>query len=75
MKRALDDSREDNKHKVLRQDSYIEPLSNSTSPAWSITSTSPAYRPQLKNHNHTFKGCSKIQDYEFLDKLGEGTFG
>ncbi|KAI8890334.1 Pkinase-domain-containing protein [Backusella circina FSU 941] len=74
MKRALDDSKEDNKSKLLRQDSSMEPLSNSTSPAWSITSASPAYRPQLKNQ-HRFKGCSKIQDYEFLDKLGEGTFG
>ncbi|KAL9107564.1 MAG: hypothetical protein Q9227_007564 [Pyrenula ochraceoflavens] len=24
---------------------------------------------------HRFFGCSKIQDYEFLGKLGEGTFG
>jgi serine/threonine-protein kinase BUR1 len=28
-----------------------------------------------ENGQARFFGCSNIRDYEFLDKLGEGTFG
>lgn len=30
---------------------------------------------RLKDGRPRFHGCSKIQDYEFISKLGEGTFG
>ncbi|CAO3690952.1 unnamed protein product [Rhizopus stolonifer] len=45
---------------------------SSASPAWSATSASPHHRSK---NQRTFHGCSKISEYEFLDKLGEGTFG
>lgn len=30
---------------------------------------------KYENGQARFPGCSHIRDYEFLDKLGEGTFG
>ncbi|KAI8066943.1 kinase-like domain-containing protein [Gilbertella persicaria] len=73
MKRSYEDSKEEPRPKLHRVYEG-SPLSSVPSPAWSANSASPAYRPQPKHVRH-FKGCSKITDYEFLDKLGEGTFG
>lgn len=77
MKRAYTDIRDDDRRSHTFKRRYEgSPLSNS-SPAWSSSSVSPAYRSS-QNHSKNqrqFKGCSKITDYEFLDKLGEGTFG
>ncbi|KAI8644235.1 kinase-like domain-containing protein [Parasitella parasitica] len=74
MKRAHDEPRDDQRANKLHRVYEGSPLSNVASPLWTAPSASPAYRPQPKNNRH-FKGCSKITDYEFLDKLGEGTFG
>lgn len=75
MKRAAyDDSRDDQRAKLHRPYEG-SPLSSTTdSPVWRAPSESPAYRPQPRN-KRSYKGCSRITDYEFLDKLGEGTFG
>ncbi|CAO3628139.1 unnamed protein product [Mucor hiemalis] len=70
MKRAYTDIRDDDR----RSNNFKR---SNASPAWSSSSVSPGYR-SLQNHSRNqrqFKGCSKITDYEFLDKLGEGTFG
>src|SRR5271163_4424853 len=43
-----------------------------------MTSSSPSSKQSLErteNGQPRFHGCSKIQEYEFLGKLGEGTFG
>jgi serine/threonine-protein kinase BUR1 len=43
-----------------------------------MTSSSPNSRrslEQTESGRPRFRGCSKIQEYEFLGKLGEGTFG
>lgn len=74
MKREHDDIGEDPILKrYKKQDGSVETINTNASPAWSTaSSTSPAYRTK---HQRTFHGCSKITEYEFLDKLGEGTFG
>lgn len=72
MKRAYNDLKEDDRRSSMKRRYEGSPLNNS-SPAWSA-SGSPAYRPSQRNQRK-FKGCSKITDYEFLNKLGEGTFG
>lgn len=74
MKRDHDDVGEDPILKrYKKQDGSIETSSTSSaSPAWSATSASPGHRSK---HQRTFRGCSRITEYEFLDKLGEGTFG
>jgi serine/threonine-protein kinase BUR1 len=77
MKRTYNDIKDDDRRSTLKRRYEDSPLSIA-SPAWNGgPSSSPAYRPsqsQTKSHRH-FKGCSRITDYEFLDKLGEGTFG
>ncbi|GAA5800918.1 kinase-like domain-containing protein [Helicostylum pulchrum] len=74
MKRAYHDIKEDDRRSSMKRRYEGSPLNNS-SPAWSA-SASPAYRPSHNARNQRkFKGCSRITDYEFLDKLGEGTFG
>lgn len=75
MKRTYNDIKDDDRRNNLKKRYEGSPLSMA-SPAWNgAASSSPAYRPsQTKNHRQ-FKGCSRITDYEFLDKLGEGTFG
>src|SRR6059058_2047314 len=43
-----------------------------------MTSSSPSSKQSLErteNGQPRFHGCSRIQEYEFLGKLGEGTFG
>lgn len=43
-----------------------------------MASDSPASRKTLErldNGRQRFLGCSKIQEYEYICKLGEGTFG
>ncbi|KAI8881375.1 Pkinase-domain-containing protein [Backusella circina FSU 941] len=40
-----------------------------------MSSFSPAYRSPQNNQTREFHGCSKLSEYEFLNKLGEGTFG
>ncbi|CAG8635871.1 7712_t:CDS:2, partial [Dentiscutata heterogama] len=35
----------------------------------------PYSKPYTDYPQHKFHGCSSIDDYEFMDKLGEGTFG
>ncbi|KAG0743273.1 hypothetical protein G6F57_001291 [Rhizopus arrhizus] len=74
MKRDHDDVGEDPILKrYKKQDGSVETSSTSSaSPAWSATSASPGHRSK---HQRTFRGCSRITEYEFLDKLGEGTFG
>jgi serine/threonine-protein kinase BUR1 len=72
MKRSNEDLADERAR--MRRKYEGSPLSNVASPAWTAPAASPAYRPQPKHVRH-FKGCSKITDYEFLDKLGEGTFG
>ncbi|KAL0076285.1 hypothetical protein J3Q64DRAFT_1772769 [Phycomyces blakesleeanus] len=44
------------------------------SPARSWSSP-PVPRPSVHANQHRFTGCSKITNYEFKTKLGEGTFG
>ncbi len=34
-----------------------------------------AFAMQHQRPKSSYKGCSPIRDYEFLGKLGEGTFG
>ena|SRR6186713_101692 len=34
-----------------------------------------AFAKKYARPKHSFKGCSSINDYELLEKLGEGTFG
>ena len=34
-----------------------------------------AFAAQHRRPSSTFTGCSSIREYEFLGKLGEGTFG
>lgn len=41
----------------------------------SLTSPSQVSPRHLARPQNTFKGCSRITDYEVLGKLGEGTFG
>lgn len=41
-----------------------------------VPSPSPKEPPEQDNHGHSrFRGCSNIREFEFLGKLGEGTFG
>lgn len=77
MKRAYGDIRDDSRSSNSFKRRYEgSPMSNA-SPAWSASSVSPGYRSSqnYSRNQRQFKGCSKITDYEFLDKLGEGTFG
>ncbi|KAI8984392.1 kinase-like domain-containing protein [Mycotypha africana] len=77
MKRSLEDAETDQRAKHLKAYNNTSPSSTSSSPQYIREhSTSPYHynRPPSKNPRF-FKGCSKITDYEFLDKLGEGTFG
>jgi len=69
MKRTYEEPRDDQRAKLHRRYEG-SPLSTMGSPAWSASPN----RQTTKITRH-FKGCSKITDYEFLDKLGEGTFG
>lgn len=73
MKRTNEDAKDEQRNKLHR--TYEgSPMSSTDSPLWRAPSQSPAYKPPPKNKRR-FKGCSRITDYEFLDKLGEGTFG
>ncbi|KAF7724197.1 serine/threonine protein kinase, CMGC, CDC2/CDK sub [Apophysomyces ossiformis] len=65
MKRTFEDELSDRPRKRT-----IDIISNNTSPA----SSSPRRRQSSQN-SRRFIGCSKITDYDFEDKLGEGTFG
>lgn len=69
MKRTYEEPRDDQRAKLHRRYEG-SPLSTIGSPAWAASPN----RQTTKTTRH-FKGCSKITDYEFLDKLGEGTFG
>ncbi|KAI7899537.1 kinase-like domain-containing protein [Cokeromyces recurvatus] len=71
MKRSHEEIKEE--QRIKSQQSYESSPQNVASPHWKASSVSPAYRPPKRSRH--FKGCSKITDYEFLDKLGEGTFG
>jgi hypothetical protein len=46
------------------------PQSQDVSPNESENKPAQACRP-----SKTYRGCSRIADYEVLNKLGEGTFG
>jgi serine/threonine-protein kinase BUR1 len=46
---------------------HVSPQSNGVSPR--------AFAVQHARSNSSFRGCSRITDYEILGKLGEGTFG
>ncbi|KAI8983843.1 kinase-like domain-containing protein [Pilobolus umbonatus] len=75
MKRVYDDTIEDEHHHVENlEGGSVKTLSTETSPTHSTPSRSPVYRRTSK-YVQTYKGCSKITDYEFTKKLGEGTFG
>ncbi|KAI8381088.1 kinase-like domain-containing protein [Radiomyces spectabilis] len=76
MKRSHTGDTIDSRHVKARAsyDSPMEVSSNTASPAWSSVSASPAHRYPPRN-SRPFFGCSRITDYEFEDKLGEGTFG
>lgn len=74
MKRPHDDYKEELHLNKLQRRYDESPLSATDSPIWRAPSVSPAYRKPAKHHRK-FIGCSKITDYELLDKLGEGTFG
>lgn len=78
MKRAYPESKEDDRRSSFKKRPEGSPLSNA-SPAWSSSSYSPGYhrssQPLQPRNNRQYKGCSKITDYDFQDKLGEGTFG
>ncbi|KAI8078703.1 kinase-like domain-containing protein [Halteromyces radiatus] len=75
MKRISTEEWGDDRHsKQTRRTTYDEVNSTSASPAYSIHSSSPAYRYPSKI-SRNYAGCSKLSDYDMEDKLGEGTFG
>jgi hypothetical protein len=76
MKRNNDDIKDDRHYKMKRSnDNVMDSPYYSASPARSMSSFSPAYRSPQYNQTRVFKGCSKLSEYDFLNKLGEGTFG
>ncbi|KAI9315011.1 kinase-like domain-containing protein [Dichotomocladium elegans] len=59
----------------LRNDGSRDSLSSAGSPVSSL-STSPTYSRYTPKHSRRkFIGASKISEYQFQQKLGEGTFG
>ncbi|KAI9470090.1 MAG: kinase-like domain-containing protein [Benjaminiella poitrasii] len=70
MKRSHEEIKDEQR---IKSQGYESSPQSVASPHWKAPSVSPAYRPPKRSRH--FRGCSKITAYEFLDKLGEGTFG
>jgi serine/threonine-protein kinase BUR1 len=45
------------------------------SPDYNNGTTPRAYAMANQRNKASFRGCSRINDYELMGKLGEGTFG